>query len=224
MYFTFIRHNIQLWAGQCGPGKGSLGSPAGAAAPRDPTPDKRLKMSEMSEWTFIHVALEAFIQNTSKIDHHNATSIGSWDGSKNGSTRNRVGCLQNKRRPVLLGRLWYTYIGSACRAGGSGERRWGWGRGRAARLARWSAGSETERGSARYERALHRFDSPGTERGDYRCPWARNWVTTHLDGPVWVWLSFIFTLRAISRNFYPKRLTVSTFVRRKRNNLSLLVQ
>ena len=34
-----------------------------------------------------------------------------------------------------------------------------------------------------------------------------------------------FTFRAFSRRFYPERLTISTFVRRKRNNnLSLSVQ
>ena len=39
-------------------------------------------------------------------------------------------------------------------------------------------------------------------------------------------LPFTFTFRALSRRFYPKRLTISTFVRKnkKRNNISLSLQ
>ena len=36
--------------------------------------------------------------------------------------------------------------------------------------------------------------------------------------------TFTFTLRAFGRCFYPKRLTISTFVRRRNNNISLSVQ
>ena len=39
-----------------------------------------------------------------------------------------------------------------------------------------------------------------------------------------VGLALRFTFRAFSRCFYPQRLTISTFVRRRRKNLLLLVQ
>ena len=52
----------------------------------------------------------------------------------------------------------------------------------------------------------------------------KNMLNPHLSKKMWLFL-FSFTFRAFSRRFYPKKLTIITFVRRKRNNnISLSVQ
>ena len=41
---------------------------------------------------------------------------------------------------------------------------------------------------------------------------------------IYIYSIFTFTFRAFSRRFYPKRLTISIFLRRKKNDISLSVQ
>ena len=50
-----------------------------------------------------------------------------------------------------------------------------------------------------------------------------HWVQKNLDVCL-TYYTFTFTFRAFSKRFYPKQHTISTFVRRRRNNLSLSVQ
>ena len=113
----------------------------------------------------------------------------------------------------------YTYIGSACRAGGSGARRWGWGRGRAARPAQWSAGSETERKSSLWT-GVKRFWLLGNGTG-----WL-GVLEQDTEAPhIWMAQCVCFTFTFNEFSSYPKQLIISTFVRRKRhNNIPLLVQ